>query len=237
VLVGEPEFLPGMPAALVGAAMNETRTIPVRFPQDYHIKAAAGKEASYAVTVKALRERVPAKIDGEFLKSLGLDSPEALRQRVAEDVRRAAEARETDRQREEVSKFLLEKTELDLPQSLVDREARQVFYTLVRSLYRQGLSHEDMAQRREQLVKDASRIGTERVKLAFVLKGIAAEEKIAVSDEEIEERIRHLAERYRMPPERLRKELQERDDLDGLKDDVLCDKTMDALLRAAREKK
>jgi trigger factor len=228
--LGEQELLPGLGAGLAGAAVGEQRRVDVSFPAGFRVTELAGRKAVYVVDVKEIREQILPEIDAELLKAVGAESLEAWRASIESELRRAATEAETRARKDRVATWLLEKTELDLPESLVEREARQAFYHIVRDLYRRGATQEQVTQRREEVAREARRVGEERVKVSFILKEIAREESVTVSDEELEARLKSAAESGGGTAEQLRRDLEERHGLDDFRAAALSDKTLDHLL-------
>lgn len=231
--VGQPEFLPGMAAALVGLNVGETRQIDILFPDDYHVPAAAGQKAVYAVTAKAIRERHLPEVNDELAKRVGADSVEAMRARLRERLKEAAVREERSRQHDEIAKILIEKTEIEPPRSLVEGESRQAFYHAVRSMMRQGAPRDQVEQQRAEIAASATQVGTDRVKLRFILEAIAREEHIALTDAELEEHLAQMARQGHVSPEALRAEIQRRGDMDEVRSDALCNKVLDAVAAIA----
>jgi len=237
VPTGESEFVPGLNAALDGAAIGDTRTADVTFPGDYHVKSVAGRTAVYSVTVKGLRTRVLPKLDDEFLKRFGVESEDALRARVRTDLAEAAEARETNRLKSEASRFLLDKTDMDLPESIVERETSGLIRDVLTRAAQQGGSREMLEQHRDEILGSASQSARDRVKLSYIIERIAEEEKIEVTDEDVERRLAVMSQRYGMTVERFRPELEKRDEgLQNLRTEVRGDKVMDLILESAKIK-
>ena len=235
-LAGEPEFIPGLTKELHGLSVGDEKDITITFAEDFHVPAVAGKEAVYHVKVKGIRERIMPALDEAFAKNFQAESVEALRARVAEDMKKAAEERERERLKSEITEFLVEKTKIDPPESLVEHQARQTFYSMARSMIRQGATKEQVEERHEQLSAQAAGVAANRVKLEFILKAIAGEENIAVSEDDMNEHIQNMSTQYQMPPERLRAELEQRERMDGVRDELLCNKTLDFLLEEAKIK-
>ena len=227
--VGHPEFLPGMAAALTGMNVGETRQIEVAFPEDYHVPPAAGQKAVYTVTAKAIRERHLPEVNEELARMVGADSVDAMRSKLRDRLKEAAAGEERARQHDEIAKVLIEKTEIEPPRSLVEGESRQMFYHSVRSMLRQGLPRDQVEQQRAEIAASATRVGTDRVKLRFILEAVAREEKIDLSDAELDEHLAQMARQSHVSPEALRAEIQRRGDMGEVRSDALCNKVLDAL--------
>jgi trigger factor len=237
VPTGESEFVPGMNAALEGAAIGDTLTVDVVFPEDYHVAAVAGKTAVYTVVVKGIRTRVLPELDEEFLKRFDVESEDALRTRIRQDLEEAAEARETGRLKDDVSRFLLDKTGMDLPEAIVERETAALVRDMLTRVAQQGGSREMLEQHRDEIFGSASQSARDRVKLSYIVDRIGEDEEITVTDEDVEQRLLVMSQRYGMPPERIRPELEKQDEgLQNLRTEIRGDKVMDFLLENAKIK-
>ncbi len=122
IVLGSNTFIPGFEDQLLGAAVDEKRTIHATFPENYAVRALAGQTGDFDVTVKAVAKREDLAIDDEFAKSLGFESLERLREmfraRVRSDVARAS--------RDKLKRQLLDKLDtlysFELPEGLVNQE-------------------------------------------------------------------------------------------------------------------
>lgn len=237
VMLGEPEFLPGFVKGLQGAAIGETRAIKVEFPAGFRVSSMQGKTADYTVQIKAIREKIAPVVDAEFFKRFEVDSDAALKAKLRQQLIEAAEQTEKNRQKSDLVKFLLENTELDVPQSVVDEETDLTIRSTVRRIAMEGGSREQIREMRESIVSSAARTATERVKVSYILSRIADEEKIEVAEAEMDERVEAMAKDYGMTPEKMRAELEKRNGMEALKSDLRAEKTLDTILASARVKK
>src|SRR6185436_18420289 len=145
---------PGFDEQLVGLAVGETKTFPLRFPDDYAVKDLAGTEVTYTVTVKDLRRKVVPELDDELAKDLGeFDSLDALRARVRADLE-AESAEQAARQvRGEILKQLADRVSFEPPPSLIEHEIDRRLEEFARQLVQQNVDPRqagiDWAQFRE----------------------------------------------------------------------------------------
>lgn len=230
------EFLPGFAQGLLGAQVGEKRQVQADFQADFPETALAGKKAAYFVTVKALREKKLPDIDAEFLKGVGVESAEALNARVREDLVRMREQNEKRRLQNEAARKLLEQTQVDIPESVLQEETRNEVYDLVRNSQQRGVSKDDIEGKKEEIFENATRSAAEKVKLRYILRKIAAAEEISVADQDVEARIVSLARGWGVPPERLRADLEKKNALGQVRDDVLLGKTLAWLVEHAEVK-
>jgi len=236
VLVGDdmPLFLPGMPAKLAGMSIGDERRIEITFPDDYRVKEVAGKQALYSVIARGLRERRLPELNDEFAKTVGTESIDDLRGKIRENLQEAGKISERDRQRDGVVKWLLENTELkELPQTLVEEEARHIIQDVVQENVRRGIGKDEIEASREDIFNRAAQSAADRVKLNYILNRIADEKTIAITDEQVDARVTEMAVRYNMPPQKMRAELEKRDALRAMRGNLRMEKTLDALLAEA----
>ena len=233
-MADENAFLPGFDTGLLDLAVGAQKEIAVTFPADFKVQELTGKTAVYQVQVKAIREKRRPALDAELLKKAGVESEAELRGKLKESLQDEAKRSEKMRLKEEIIRHLLAKTELDLPETLVQEEARNLFASMVRQNLARGVSREQVAEKKADLLTAAASTAAEKVKVGYILHRIAEEEKIAVEDAEVDRSVEILAERYHMPSAELRKELEEKKELDSIRHQVRIDKTLDFLLANAR---
>ena len=230
-----PEFLPGIKTHVEGIEIGQTREVTITFPADYRAKSAAGKTAVYTVTAKGIRERQSPELNDDFAKTVGADSVDELRKTVRENLVETGETTEKGRQKDELVKWLVENTNLtDLPQSLVEEEARHIIQDVVQENVRRGVDKDDIETHREDIFSRAAQSASDRVKVNYILSRIAEEENVSVTDADVEQRIAEMARRYGTNPEQMKAELNKRGTLDGLRGNLRLDKAVDSLLAAAK---
>lgn len=234
VLASEESFLPGFGQALVGASIGEKRQVPVNFPADFVEKAVAGKACSYFVDIKGIREKKLPDLDAELLGKLGVESEAVLVQRIRDDMRTMKENAEKRRQHNELIRFLLERTTLDVPESVVAQETRDVVYDIVRQQSYQGVSREAIEKQKDEIFEVASRNAAEKVRIRYILHRIAEQEKIEVAEDEVGEEIARMAARYGMPAADFRAELKKKNAVEQVREDIRLNKTLDFLLQHAK---
>ncbi len=230
---GKSEFLPGLGEGLVGAEIGQPREIAVSFPADYTIGSLAGKQASYRVSVTQVRARIIPPLDAEFLKAVQAESEEALRAKIREALQQEADAAEKNRLKDIVLKTLLAKTSIEVPESVVADEAREMFYSSLRQGAMQGLSREQLAEHANELADSVKKNAADHVKIRYILHRIAEEEKLAAEDAEVDAAIARLAARYQTTPDEMRRDLEKNNRVDAVRNEIRMDKTLDFILQNA----
>lgn len=236
LLVGEADIIPGLSKGITGAALDEEREVDVEFPANYRIQSLRGRKAVYKVKVKGIRERVLPALDDEFAKKFDAASAAALKDMIDKELREAAERNEKDRLKGEIVQYLLSKVKMDVPQSIVEQEKAVMVRNIVNRIARQGASREQIESQRDTILDEASKSSEDRVKTSYILSRISEEENIGVEDSEVEARIKEMAERYGMPVEKFRAEMEKRNGLEGLRSEMKAEKTLEFLYENAKIK-
>ena len=223
-------FLPRFCEQLVGMKPAETRSVQVEFPADFLVQELAGKKADYAVTLKEMKERVLPPIDDALAAKLAPGkSLVDLRELIRHDLEHAKE-HELERAKEtQIIQFLHDQISFDLPPPLLQNETRRALNELVHRNRERGVPDEVLKGKEKELVEGAGSVAANRLKTNFILQRIAEREKIQVTPEDVDLRVRQEAARYNISVEKMRKELEEHDQLDAIAEQILLGKTLDFL--------
>ncbi len=227
-------FLPGFADQLIGAQAGDKRTVAVDFPADFRTTELAGKKGEFAVEVVEIKERVLPAADEALAKALGAESLEKLREGVRKDLENELKYKLDRQVRAQVIRGLLGRVQFELPESAVASETRNVVYDIVNENARRGVGRELIEKDKEAIYAAAANSAKERVKIAFLVQKIAEKEDIKVSNEEIARRATTLAAMYQIPPEKFVKDLQKRNGLVEIYDQLAHEKVMEFLQQHAQ---
>ena len=202
----------------------------VNFPNEFPVKELAGKKADYAVTLREIKEKVLPAVDDALAARLAPGKTLAeLRQMIEHDVEHAKE-HDAERAKEaQIVKYLHEHIHFELPQALLQNETRRALAELVQRNRERGVTDEMLKEKEKELIDTAAGMAAHRLKTNFILHRVAEREKIEVTKEDLDSRIRQEAMRYDISPDKMRKELQQRNALDDVAEQVLLGKTLDFL--------
>jgi trigger factor len=223
-------FLPKFCEQLIGLKAGETRLVIVNFPDDFQVKELAGKKADYAVTLREIKEKVLPPIDDALAAKLAPGKTLAdLRQMIEHDLEHAKE-HDAERAKEaQIVKYLHERIQFDLPPALLQNETRRALAELVQRNRERGVTDDMLKEKEKELIEAAAGMAAHRLKTNFILHRIAESEKVEVTKEDLDSRIKAEAARYDISPEKMRKELQQRNALDDVSEQLLLGKTLDFL--------
>ena len=227
-------FIPGFAMQLAGAKAGEKRTVSIDFPADFVTPQLAGKKAAYEVEVVEVKEKVVPGLDDAFAKTYGAENMGALREGVRRDLQNELNTKQSRSVRGQLVKTLLDQVKVELPESLVAQETRNVVYQIVQENQERGVSKEAIDSQKDQIYQASNATARERVKASFVFQKIAEKEGIRVPPEEVNARIYALSQQYQMAPDKFAKELEKRNGIQEIWSQLLNEKVIDFLQQNAK---
>lgn len=196
LVIGAGGFIPGFEDGIKGAKAGEDRVVKATFPAEYPVPALAGKEAEFAVKVKAVAAPSKPAIDDAFAKGLGVETLEELRTRVAAQI--GSEYGQVGRAKLKRSMLdALDKAHtFDLPPTLVDSEFNGIWQDLTRRMTEAKRSFEDEGKTEDDVRAEYRKIAERRVRLGLVLGEIGNSAKIDVTQDELRNALFAQARRF-----------------------------------------
>ena len=193
LVLGAGSFIPGFEDQLVGVKAGEEIEVKVTFPEEYGAKHLAGKEATFAVTVKAVKAPKPAEIDDALAKRYGAESLDALKEQIR--TRLGDEYAQASRQvlKRGLMDALDERVSFDLPPTLVDVEARQIAHQLWHEEHHDHHGHE---HGEIEPTEEHRKLAERRVRLGLLLAEIGTKHGITVADQELQRALFAQARQY-----------------------------------------
>jgi trigger factor len=189
VVLGAGQFIPGFEEQLLGVKAGESRTVNVKFPENYRAVAVAGKNAVFSVTAKKVEAPGSVTPDDDFAKSLGLESLAKLREAVGERIERE----HAGATRQKIKRALLDQLDaahkFEPPPTLVEEEFKNVWTTIENDLRQQGRTFADEGTTEEEARREYRAIAERRVRLGLVLAEIGEKNNLKVTDEQLTQAI------------------------------------------------
>jgi trigger factor len=239
--IGSGSFIPGFEDQLIGAVQDEEREIKVTFPEHYRKQDIAGKEATFKVVVKQIKEKQLPELDDEFVKEVSeFETLAEMKADLKEKLLKNAE----DQSRAKLEEVLIEKVSataaVEPPKILVDRQIDRMVGDLENYLRYQGmgldqfleLSGKDKDEVREERREEAEK----RTKANLVLDAIAKKEGITADDSELKEKIEEIATTYNDDPDRIRGLLEKQGRIPVMKEEIRIRKVIDLIVSEAKIK-
>jgi trigger factor len=197
-LIGGGQMLESFEKAVRGMKSGESKTFPMTFPEDYHGKDVAGKEADFLVTVKKIEAQNLPEVNEAFIKALGLadGSLDALRADIQKNLAREVKARALARNKAAALDAVLKVAEFDVPQSLVSAEADRMVGHARNDLKARGMKDADKAPIPAEMFKPQAE---RRVRLGLIVAELVKANNLQAKPEQLQAHIEELAQSYEHP--------------------------------------
>ena len=232
--IGSNSFIPGFEDQLIGMKVGESKRIKVTFPENYGAKEIAGKEAEFDVTLQEIQEKVPAEINDELAKKYMAKEDatlDELKEMIKESIKNRKQAEAFAPKKEEILECLVKKYEIDLPESVVEKEVEIMINNEAQKMSPAELKElqenpEKVKELKEKLLPEAK----DRVKLTFIIDAIAKKEGIDVTDQELTQILYYEALMQGQNPQDVVKYYQENNLLPVIKMNLIEEKLLNKLL-------
>ena len=185
LIMGAGQFIPDFEENLAGLKAGENKTFDVTFPDDYRATHLAGKNATFAVTVKAVEAPGPVTIDDEFAKTLGVESLAKLKDAVKDRIAREHTLASRQKLKRALLDQLDERHKFEPPPSLAEQEFANVWSQVENDLKQQNRTFEDEGTTEEKARAEYRGIAERRVRLGLVIAEIGEKNNIRVSDDQL----------------------------------------------------
>lgn len=237
--IGSHSFIEGFEEQLIGKNTGEECEVEVTFPEDYHAEELAGKPAVFKCRIHEVKEKQLPELDEEFADDAGFDSVEEYKEDVKKRLAEKKEKESKEKKEDAVIDVIIEKSEMDIPEPMIETQQRQLIDEFAQQLSMQGLSLEQYfmftGMNRDMMMEQTKPRAEKKIKARLVLDAVADAEKLEVTEEEYEDELKDMAENYRMEIDKLKDILAEAD-VKMIKKDLRIKKAIDFVVANAKEK-
>ena len=206
--IGSNTFIPGFEEQIIGMEVGEERDLDLSFPEDYGAKDLAGAKVVFKVKVNEIKEKHTRELDEEFFEDLGMEginSEETLKAEIKESIKAQKEMDAENKYVDDLFEAVAKNVEVDIPEEMVEEEVNRLMGRFEEQMKMQGISLElyyqftgsDEAALKSQMEKEAYK----NVLYRFMLEEVMNQEKIEVTEEEVEKEVEELATKYQMDKE------------------------------------
>lgn len=238
--LGSGSFIPGFEDQLIGHNADEDVDVNVTFPEDYHAKNLAGKDALFKVKIHEIKEKQLPELDDDFAKDVDEDVDtlaelkEKTKKQLQEEKDNQAKAAIEDAA---INKAVANAEIQDIPQAMLDDDTNRQMQQYLAGMQQQGISPQMYFQiigtKEEDLKKQFANDAAQRVKTNLVLEAIVDDANLDATDEEIAKEISDLAKQYGMEEDAVKKALSK----DMLMHDIKIRKAVDLVADSAKQVK
>lgn len=238
--IGSKTFIPGFEEQLIGAELEKEVEVNVTFPEDYQSEELAGKAATFKCTVHEIKAKELPELDDEFASEVSeFATLDELKADIKAKIKEEKISEGKKKQEDEAIEAAVANAEMDLPDAMVETEARQMIEDFARRLQQQGLSMEQYMQftgmQADKMLEEMRPQAETRIKTRLVLEAIVKAENIEISEERIDEEIAKMAEVYQMEADKLKGFMGENEKAQ-MKQDLAVQEAVEFLVKNAVEK-
>jgi trigger factor len=221
--IGEAQIAKEFDDSLMEKKAGDTVDFKVTFPEDYHNEKLKGLTIQFHVALKEIRKEVLPELDDDFAKSLGeFETLEKLKNVIKENLTQGYEKRVEQELNEQIFKNIIEKTDFELPESMIEYELENIVADTERRFAYQNRSMEDVGLSKEVLKEQYRETAEQQVRRQIILGKIIEQEKLELSDEELAAGYQEMAQNFNQPVDQIKSfYAQNKDRLDFFKHALL----------------
>ena len=236
LVIGSNSFIPGFEDQMIGMKIGETKDLNVKFPDDYHAEELKGKNAVFTVTVHEISVKELPELNDEFAKDVSeFETLDEYKKSIETRLTEQNDNRADTENKNKMIETITDNAMVDIPDCMVEEELeymlRDFEYRL--SYMYGGMKIDDYfkytGSSREDFKKDRKAEALKSVKTRLVLQEIIKTEKIEVTEADVDEQVKKIAENAKKSVEEYKKSLSEHN-IEHIKSDLLVKKTLDTLV-------
>ncbi len=222
--------------ALLGMEIGDTNNVDIEFPEDHSVAELAGKSAEYEITLHAITQKHLPLLDDEFAKDLGYENYSQLYGLIWNNLVEEETSLHVDKQKAELLEQLIEKTEITIPEPLIDQYVQQTLQNFKQQLANEHRNPEDAGIDMDTLPDKLRQDVIQQTKQSWIFETIAEKESISVSDDELEYEIRRAAEQQNREAQKYASLLKSSNRLEDFRGQLQHEKIYQFLINRASAK-
>jgi trigger factor len=204
--IGAGQIVKDLDDGIVGMKVNDERQIDVTFPDDYFKQELAGQKVLFKVKLNEIREEILPEVDDDLAKSISdkFDSLESLKAEIRSNLRTGYAKRIEQEMNEQIFKQLLEQTEFEVPDIMVEGELEHILKDAERSFEQSNRSLEEVGLSKEILAEKYRPTAEKQVRRHLIMGKIIEQENLELSNEELDQGFQEMADTYQQPVEHIK---------------------------------
>ena len=233
-------FIPGFEDQLIGANLEEEKEVRVTFPEEYHAKDLAGKDAVFKCTVHEIKVKELPELDDEFASDVSeFETLDAFKADIKAKIKEQKIAEGKRKQEDKAVEEAVANAQMDIPDAMIDTEVRQMANDFAQRLQQQGLSVEQYFQytgmTADKIMEEMKPEAVKRIQSRLVLEAVVKAENIETSEEDFEAELKKMAETYKMELDQI-KEFMGDYEKKQIKEDLAIQKAIEVITGSVVEK-
>lgn len=224
----EETFIKGFANALLGLKTDEERSFEITLDSDFPSAELQGKTLKFDATLHAINLRkLPEWSDELAAKVIPETTFDDLKEMVKKNLEQSAQNNYEQNKRSIALQKLMETITCELPTKMVSEETTSVLRDIVQENQARGIDEAEIRSHQDEILGAAQQGAEERVRSRFVLLRIAQEEKIEATDQDVIGHLSHMAAHYNLPIKKLIRDLQKRNGIQDIRDQIQASKALE----------
>lgn len=234
--IGENRIIQDFDDQLVGLKPGDKKDFEVKFPQDYFNKKLADLDISFQVTLHEIREEVLPEIDDVLAKKAGrYESLDELKKAISDNLEQGYNKRMEQELHEQIYKELISSSDFEVPNVMVDMELEGIIEEAERSFTNRNISMEDIGLTKESIAEKYRDTAVIQVKRHLLLGKLIDQESLKISDEELEDGLKEMADSFNQPLEQIKNYYdQNKDKIEYFKHTLLEKKAIKLIIDSSK---
>lgn len=241
--IGSNSFIPGFEDQLIGVKQGEEKDIEVTFPEEYHAKELAGKDAVFKVKVHDIKRKELPELNDDFAKEAreDVETLDELKAKLKEEIQKNKEHEAFHEIRDTLVEKASENATIDIPEVMINTEIDRMMQEFEQRLQMQGMNlelyYQFTGQTEEKMREQFKVDGEKRVRANLTLEAIANAENIEATDEDVNKEFEKMAEMYQRPVEEIKEIFTGEGVLENIKADIKIQKAIEFLVDNSKKVK
>ena len=229
--VGSGSFIPGFEEQLVGMNAGEEKDVTVTFPEDYHAKDLAGKEAVFHCRVNSIREKKLPELNDEFADEVSeFDTLDEYKADIKKNIEVKREEDAKTRRENEAVDAVIKNATIEIPEAMMRTQEEELADQMAQNLRYQGMNLQDFLKytnmSEEQFITSMQPQADRTIRTRLTLEAVVKAENIEVSDEEFDEELQKIADQYKAPLDEIKKYYESDEAKKSLTEDIAVQKAV-----------
>lgn len=206
IKIGAGQIVKDLDDGIIGMKVDEEKEIDVTFPDDYFKKELVGQQVLFKVKLNEIREEILPELDDAFAKSISdnFDSLESLKAQIRKNLLAGYEKRTEQEMNEQIFKQLLEQTDFEVPDTMVEGELEHIIRDAQRSFEQSNRSFEEVGLSKEVLSEKYRPTAQKQVRRHLIMSKIIDQAKLELTDEELDQGFQEMADMYQQPVDHIK---------------------------------
>lgn len=234
--LGTSQLMPEFESALYDMKTGETKKVDIAFPEDYPNKEIAGKTLLFEIEIKDIREKKLPEVNDEFAKDVNFENMEALKESLKAEIEKEKQNSRKQFISHKIMETLTNSIDIPVPKRLLEKRTEAMLEDAKTRFNTEHFSEEDLQAFQGNLRADFEKKAEERIKSDIILTKIAEIESIKLEDDDVQNRMKKIAEETKRPYDEVKGFYEKYDLIEGMKMSIIQEKTIELLMNNANIK-